>query len=189
MREIRSACLSGKKDWLKNWRPIGSGVFVCAVIGKDGSHRAVTLDLPVEVRFVTAGATHGVAKFPDGKVHTLKRKALAVLFKSDEIAQPEPLDTVAGPYEPFVFAKEVATRVKEMRAEEDTENEPVMVRAITAQPLAVTVAEAAKLCAMSRSTIYRAIKEKLLVPRKYGLRTIILVDELNEFLKDLPISR
>jgi excisionase family DNA binding protein len=54
--------------------------------------------------------------------------------------------------------------------------------------MAFTIAEAVALSSLGQTSIYRAIREKQLIARKYGTRTIIRRDDLAAFLKDLPPS-
>jgi len=54
-------------------------------------------------------------------------------------------------------------------------------------PLAYSVAQAAAIANLGRSTLYKAIANGDLVARKgYGRRTIILGDEFRAFLARLP---
>jgi excisionase family DNA binding protein len=55
--------------------------------------------------------------------------------------------------------------------------------------IAVTVPEASALSGIGRSSIYKLFNERKLTPRKSGRRTLILVEELEEFLKSLPVGR
>ncbi|MFN8926639.1 MAG: helix-turn-helix domain-containing protein [Rhodospirillales bacterium] len=58
-----------------------------------------------------------------------------------------------------------------------------------ARPIAVTIAEASALSGLSRSSLYNLIAEGRLSPRKYGARTLILFDELDAFLRGLPLAK
>lgn len=51
---------------------------------------------------------------------------------------------------------------------------------------ALTVTEAARAAALSRSALYEAIGKGQLVARKLGRRTVILERELQAFLNNLP---
>ena len=50
------------------------------------------------------------------------------------------------------------------------------------EPLAVPIPEAARLCGISRSTIYSEIKAGNLKVHKIGRRTIVPLENLKEFL-------
>jgi len=50
-----------------------------------------------------------------------------------------------------------------------------------------TVGQAASIAGLSRSQLYRAIRTKRLIARKNGRRTLILLDDLESFLKALPV--
>ncbi|MDX0513332.1 helix-turn-helix domain-containing protein [Sinorhizobium medicae] len=52
--------------------------------------------------------------------------------------------------------------------------------------LAVTVPEAVALSGLGRTFIYKLFNERKLTPRKAGKRTLILVAELESYLKNLP---
>lgn len=52
--------------------------------------------------------------------------------------------------------------------------------------LACSINETVAMSGMSRSAIYRAIKEKRIPKRKNGGRTLILVSDLERFLQSLP---
>jgi excisionase family DNA binding protein len=54
--------------------------------------------------------------------------------------------------------------------------------------LAISVEDAAKASNLGRDSIYKLIREKKLHPRKFGVRTLILVSELEEALNQLPIG-
>jgi hypothetical protein len=54
------------------------------------------------------------------------------------------------------------------------------------QKLAATISESVEISGLSRSAIYRALKDKKLEKRKNGGRTLILVADLERFLKSLP---
>jgi Helix-turn-helix domain len=53
-------------------------------------------------------------------------------------------------------------------------------------PLALSVETATHLSGLSRATLYRAIAGRQLVARKYGSRTVILREDLQRFLMELP---
>ena len=54
------------------------------------------------------------------------------------------------------------------------------------EPLAHTVAEAARISRSSRSTIYEALQRRELKGKKLGRRTIILREALASYLASLP---
>ncbi|MER9755414.1 helix-turn-helix domain-containing protein [Mesorhizobium sp. M0166] len=54
--------------------------------------------------------------------------------------------------------------------------------------LAATINETVEMSGMSRSAIYRAIKENRIPKRKNGGRTLILVSDLERFLNSLPTA-
>ncbi|MGB4952250.1 MAG: helix-turn-helix domain-containing protein [Rhizobiaceae bacterium] len=53
----------------------------------------------------------------------------------------------------------------------------------------LTVAQAVAFSGIARTTFYELIKQRHIVPRKVGKRTLIIRDELIEFLNNLPKSR
>jgi excisionase family DNA binding protein len=56
------------------------------------------------------------------------------------------------------------------------------------QKFAVTIAEAIELSGIGRSSLYKLFNEGKLTPRKAGKRTLILVAELEKYLKSLPVG-
>lgn len=52
--------------------------------------------------------------------------------------------------------------------------------------IALTIPEACQLSTLRRSSIYKAIKNGDLVKRKWGKRAIILREDLEKFLVNLP---
>jgi excisionase family DNA binding protein len=52
---------------------------------------------------------------------------------------------------------------------------------------ALTVNEACKLSGFGRTTFYRLVKSRKITARKVGRRTIVLLDELEQALKSLPL--
>ena len=54
------------------------------------------------------------------------------------------------------------------------------------QRLAYGVSEACSEANICRDGLYNAIREGLLIARKYGRRTLILEDDLRAFLQSLP---
>ena len=60
---------------------------------------------------------------------------------------------------------------------------------VIAEPLAVTVETACKLSGLKRSLLYEKMKSGELRRSKVGNRTIILVEDLKEWLRNLPGGR
>lgn len=54
------------------------------------------------------------------------------------------------------------------------------------QKIAVTIREAIALSGIGRSSLYKLFNEGKLTPRKAGKRTLILVAELENYIKSLP---
>ncbi|WP_245485790.1 helix-turn-helix domain-containing protein [Rhizobium leguminosarum] len=54
--------------------------------------------------------------------------------------------------------------------------------------LAVTVPEAVQISGIGRTNLYKLFKDGSLKPRKSGKRTLILVEELEIYLKSLPVA-
>jgi len=54
------------------------------------------------------------------------------------------------------------------------------------QPLCYTVAEACALARTGRTTLYQAIRRKELVARKLGKKTLILEEDLRQWIVGLP---
>jgi len=54
--------------------------------------------------------------------------------------------------------------------------------------LAVTIPEATEISGIGRTNLYKLFKAGSLKPRKSGKRTLILVEELESFLKSLPVA-
>ena len=55
-----------------------------------------------------------------------------------------------------------------------------------AEPCALSVEEACKYMSVGRTTFYKYLKKGLIPARKFGNRTLILLDELQQALKSLP---
>lgn len=53
-------------------------------------------------------------------------------------------------------------------------------------PLAVSPPEAARMIGLSRSSLYLLFREGKVVPRKSGKRTLVLVEDLQRYLSELP---
>lgn len=52
--------------------------------------------------------------------------------------------------------------------------------------LAVSIPEAVQMVGIGRTSLYALFREGKLTPRKSGKRTLILVEELESFIKSLP---
>jgi excisionase family DNA binding protein len=53
-------------------------------------------------------------------------------------------------------------------------------------PTALSISEVCKISGLGKTTVYAAIKRGHLVARKCGRRTVILHEDLIEFLRNLP---
>jgi hypothetical protein len=56
------------------------------------------------------------------------------------------------------------------------------------RPIAVTISQAQKLSGLGRSKLYALFKSGDLRPRKAGKRTLILMEDLERFLRSLPTA-
>jgi hypothetical protein len=56
-------------------------------------------------------------------------------------------------------------------------------------PIALSIPEVCKTSGFGKTKIYKAIKQGDLVARKYGRRTVVLYEDLVEFLRNLPRTR
>ena len=56
-------------------------------------------------------------------------------------------------------------------------------------PLALTIPEVVTASRMSRSSVYEALKNRALIAKKSGRRTIVLQSDLERFLAELPEYR
>jgi excisionase family DNA binding protein len=56
------------------------------------------------------------------------------------------------------------------------------------QKLAFTIAEVVDCSGIGRSKLYEFIKQGVICPRKAGKRTLILREDLEKFLSNLPAS-
>lgn len=54
--------------------------------------------------------------------------------------------------------------------------------------LAVTIPEAVAMSGIGRTSLYGLFKSGQIRPRKNGKRTLVLVDELESYLKSLPVA-
>jgi len=52
--------------------------------------------------------------------------------------------------------------------------------------ISVTIPEAVQMIDLGRSSIYKLFDEGKLIPRKSGKRTLILVEDLERYVKSLP---
>ncbi len=59
---------------------------------------------------------------------------------------------------------------------------------MTTKPIAVTLAEATKLSGLGRTSLYKLFADGSLSPRKFGKRTLVMVNELEAVLQSLPTS-
>lgn len=69
----------------------------------------------------------------------------------------------------------------------DKYNEPSDPDREPRRPFAYSVEEAAKIAGLSRSSIYLALGDGRLTARKAGRRTIICPEDLQKFVRDLPL--
>ena len=56
------------------------------------------------------------------------------------------------------------------------------------EKIAATITECVSLSGLGRTSIYKAIGEGKLKPKKAGKRTLILISDLEQFLRDLPVA-
>jgi len=54
--------------------------------------------------------------------------------------------------------------------------------------IAVTVPEAVEMSGIGRTSLYRLFQSGDIKPRKSGTRTLIIVEELEAYLKNLPVA-
>lgn len=54
--------------------------------------------------------------------------------------------------------------------------------------IAVTIPEAIEMSGLGRTSLYAIIKTGQISPRKYGKRTLIMVDELDKYIRSLPVA-
>lgn len=52
--------------------------------------------------------------------------------------------------------------------------------------IAVTISDASRIAGIGRSTLYKLFIAGEIVPRKSGRRTLVLVDDLERYIKSLP---
>ncbi|MEX4008471.1 helix-turn-helix domain-containing protein [Neoaquamicrobium sediminum] len=52
--------------------------------------------------------------------------------------------------------------------------------------ISVPISEAVQLSGIGRSSLYKLFSEGKLTPRKSGKRTLVLVEELESYIKSLP---
>ena len=70
---------------------------------------------------------------------------------------------------------------------EPSNNPPARSREEARKPLALGVSEAAKSIGISRATLYRHIKDRLIPAHKCGQRTLLLISEIEHYLTNLPL--
>lgn len=58
----------------------------------------------------------------------------------------------------------------------------------TATKLAFTVPEACEFSGLGRSSLYRLFERGILTPRKAGRRTLILREDLEAYIRNLPAA-
>jgi excisionase family DNA binding protein len=58
----------------------------------------------------------------------------------------------------------------------------------TLEPEGLSISQACAIAGIGRSKLYEAIKDRRLVARKIGARTIILRSDLQQFLASLPTA-
>lgn len=56
------------------------------------------------------------------------------------------------------------------------------------KPIALTIPDAVAFAGLGRSTIYRLFEQGVLTPRKAGRRTLILREELEDYIRNLPAA-
>jgi hypothetical protein len=56
-------------------------------------------------------------------------------------------------------------------------------------PRAYRIADVCRLTGLGRTTIYEAIKSRALIARRYRRCTVVLAEDLAEFLRNLPTTR
>ncbi|AWC22062.1 Helix-turn-helix domain protein [Aminobacter sp. MSH1] len=54
--------------------------------------------------------------------------------------------------------------------------------------ISVDIQEAVEMSGISRSSLYRLFKDGKLTPRKSGKRTLVIVSELESYVKSLPVA-
>lgn len=54
--------------------------------------------------------------------------------------------------------------------------------------ISVTIQEAVEISGIGRTSLYALFKSGELKPRKMGGRTLILVDELTDYVRSLPVT-
>ncbi len=54
--------------------------------------------------------------------------------------------------------------------------------------IAVYIPEATELSGIGRTSLYELFKSGALKPRKAGTRTLVLVDELEAYVRSLPVA-
>lgn len=54
--------------------------------------------------------------------------------------------------------------------------------------IAVTIPQALEMSGLGRTTLYEIFKSGAIKPRKQGKRTLILVEDLEKYLNNLPVA-
>jgi excisionase family DNA binding protein len=75
-----------------------------------------------------------------------------------------------------------------MRLDEDGDNMTMTTTSRSSERVAYSVDEVAVRAGIGRDAVYDAIREKRLVARKWGRRTLITDSALRAFLESLPIA-
>ena len=57
------------------------------------------------------------------------------------------------------------------------------------KPISVTIPDAVAITGIGRTRLYGLIKKGKLTPRKHGSRTLLLVDELESYVRSLPAGQ
>jgi len=70
-----------------------------------------------------------------------------------------------------------------------TDPEDFLMQNAAVEKLGLSISEAAFVAGIGRSRLYEAIAAGQLTDRKFGARTIILRDDLNNFLAALPAAK
>jgi excisionase family DNA binding protein len=59
---------------------------------------------------------------------------------------------------------------------------------LVVEPIALTISEASNITSLSRDKLYEAAGDGRLKVRRFGARTVVLKEDLLEFLRGLPIG-
>lgn len=52
--------------------------------------------------------------------------------------------------------------------------------------ISMTIDDAVQYCGIGRTKLYELVKDGMLTPKKVGRRTIILTEQLDEYVRSLP---